>query len=264
MIQSKFEIPGKILISKGFNGLEKMVITTAYSSAEIYSFGAHITSFKPFGKPEMIWLSPNELYVPGKAIRGGVPICFPWFGGNKKNKDFPAHGFARIMEWDCVETGVLSDNRVKVVMELKASESTLKFWTYDFSLRLTAIFGKELEIELQNTNMGSEPFLYEECFHTYFRVDSVQHSIIHGLDGAIFMDRMKEDQLFVQSGAVKPNGPLTHLYLQCADTIEINDSVNNGIIETTQYGFANTVVLTPGDSAIQNFPDISTDWDTFV
>src|SRR5450432_3571780 len=107
----RHEIPGRVAISSGNGGLTRAVVTTKASTAEIYLHGAHITGFQKNSEPPLIFMSRKSYFAPDKPIRGGVPICFPWFG----NRDGePSHGFARITEWQLVKTSEKSDGSVRL------------------------------------------------------------------------------------------------------------------------------------------------------
>src|SRR5277367_6483775 len=111
----RYEIPDRIRFVPGNGGLTRAVVTTNASTAEIYLHGAHITGFQKNGEPPLLFMSDKSLFAPDKAIRGGVPVCFPWFGSHE---GMPAHGFARVTAWELIKTVALPDGSVRVGLRL--------------------------------------------------------------------------------------------------------------------------------------------------
>src|SRR5450432_3825163 len=117
----QFEIPGIVRIEPGNGGLTKLVVTSPKASAEIYLHGAHVTHFQPAGQKPVLWMSESSLFDASKPIRGGVPICFPWFGPRKDDPKSPAHGFARLREWKIESISHIGDE-VVVTLILKSDD----------------------------------------------------------------------------------------------------------------------------------------------
>src|SRR5215468_1329927 len=140
---SQFEIPDIAQVVEGNGGLPKVRITTPYVIGEIYLHGAHVTSWKPSAAEEMFFLSSQSRWQDGRAIRGGVPICFPWFGGKADDPKAPAHGFARTKSWH-LESISRAGNAVTVSMWTESDESTKRWCTADFRVVYRTTFGREL------------------------------------------------------------------------------------------------------------------------
>jgi len=178
------EIPGHIKFAGGNGGLTKVVVTTKTSMAEIYPHGAHIMHFQKNGEPPLIFMSRKSHFAPGKPIRGGVPICFPWFG----NRDGePSHGFARITEWQLVKTSVAADGAVTLQFALpgKPGSSAWNSLRTDFAVTVS----DALTMELTTTNEScDETIEFENCLHTYFHVGDIGAVKLTGLQGAPFDD----------------------------------------------------------------------------
>src|SRR5262245_37710636 len=98
-LNHRFALPGPAQVLEGNSGMPKVRITSPEVVGEIYLHGAHVTSWKPTGRDEVLFLSSRSRWEQGHAIRGGVPICFPWFGGKADDPKAPAHGFARTTVW---------------------------------------------------------------------------------------------------------------------------------------------------------------------
>src|SRR3954469_3362244 len=132
-----------VQFGQGNGGLTKVSIKTPAGSAEVYLHGAHVTQFQPAGKEPVLYMSSASAFKPDKAIRGGVPICWPWFGPNTADPKLPMHGFARVSEWS-VESASDGDDRSSVVLRLEPNESIRKLWPHDFVARFTVTVGAAL------------------------------------------------------------------------------------------------------------------------
>ena len=152
----RFEIPGTARIVQGNGGLPKVSITSPQAAGEIYLHGAHVTSWKPRGREEVFFLSSQSRWQDGSAIRGGVPICFPWFGGKADDPKAPAHGFVRTKAWQ-LESITQAGGAVTVSMFAESSADTKRWWAADFRLVYRVTFDSELTLELEVTNTGGTP-----------------------------------------------------------------------------------------------------------
>src|SRR5271166_1011353 len=166
-LDRRFAIAGIARVVAGNGGLHKVCITSPAASAEMYLDGAHITSWKPRGGEEVIFLSKHSRWEEGHAIRGGIPICFPWFRGKADDAQAPAHGFVRTKGWQ-IESITRTGEAVTVSMFTQSDEGTKKWWPADFRLKHRATFGKALRLELEVTNTGKTPLRFEEALHAYY------------------------------------------------------------------------------------------------
>jgi D-hexose-6-phosphate mutarotase len=232
-------------------------ITNKLAQADIYLHGAHVARFDPKGGKPLIWTSPASPFADGKSIRGGIPVCFPWFGPHKTVKDFPVHGFLRFRSTELLETAQLSDGRTRVVFGLKDDENTRKYWNHAFSATVQITVGSTLELSLSVTNTGCEPFSYEDCFHTYFAVGDVAKAVVPSFDGVGYIDRGKGDIRAVQKGDLKIRGETVNIYTLTPSSATIVDSPNRRRILCEQSGLANTVVWNPGEEAAAKNPEMA-------
>src|SRR6476660_728724 len=143
---------------RGSGNLDQIRVSNDLCSAEIYLHGAHVTHFHPKtqSKP-VLWLSDKSHFAPDKPIRGGVPICFPWFGPKADDPKAPAHGFARVMEWQLDGTKLNGDGSVSGSMSLESNEKTRQLWPADFIARQVVTFGRSLTMSFIVTNTGNAP-----------------------------------------------------------------------------------------------------------
>src|SRR5262249_45311261 len=118
-MDTNFDIPGKVKLAAGVNGLPRFEVTTALAEAHVYLYGAHVTHFQPAGQKPVLFLSKEAVFQPGKAIRGGVPIIFPWFGPRASDSKSPAHGFARTQSWATESVTENTDGSITIVLRLE-------------------------------------------------------------------------------------------------------------------------------------------------
>src|SRR5436305_3758045 len=122
---------------EGQNGLKKIVIDDDRVQGEIYLHGAHVTHFQPRGHKPLLFLSKQSRFEPDKAIRGGVPICFPWFGPKANDPAAPLHGFARVSEWNLDSVERVEDSTL-VILSMQSSDRTRVAWPHEFSAHFAA------------------------------------------------------------------------------------------------------------------------------
>jgi hypothetical protein len=193
----KFEIPGRVTFANGSGGLPKINITTGRSTAEIYQHGAHITGFQKNGEPPLLFMSRLSQFAAGKAICGGVPVCFPWFGQREGDV---IHGFARITEWDLIETAATPDGGVTIRFRLPSTTADAARLAYraEFVVAVT----DQLAMELIATNESADRnFDFENCPHTYFAVGDILDVSIAGLKGAHYLDKTDKSARKLESAA---------------------------------------------------------------
>jgi D-hexose-6-phosphate mutarotase len=237
----RHEILNRVRFVPGNGGLTKTVVTTNTSAAEIYLHGAHVTGFQKNGESPLLFMSDKSLFAPGKAIRGGVPICFPWFGSRE---GLPAHGFARVMAWELVATTALPDGSVCVRFQLpeNAGGANAFLGKVDFIVTVN----DALTMELHVTNPVAEPMIFEECLHAYFSVGDISDIAITGLKGAHYLDKPDNNARKLETGdAIKIVSEIDHVYLDTTGAVEIHDAKLRRIIRVQKINSASTVVWNP-------------------
>ncbi|MFP4053312.1 MAG: D-hexose-6-phosphate mutarotase [Phycisphaerae bacterium] len=237
---------------EGAGGLTKLVSTTDASQLEMYLHGAHLTHFQAAGRP-ILWMSERSWFEPGKPIRGGVPVCWPWFGPHPDNPDLPSHGFARLREWDVLgienvpqqQTPGEPPQRV-IELELRDDGETRRFWPGEFALKLTVVQGASLEIRLETTNLGDQPFEITEALHSYFAVSNVGDIRIEGLEGTPYIDKVDGDARKQQGDeAVTFDGEVDRPYLGTVSACTLVDEGLRRKIVVSKEGSRSTVVWNP-------------------
>ena len=248
-------IPGTAQILEGNGGLPKVRITTPDVIGEIYLHGAHVTSWKPSAAEEMLFLSSQSRWQDGRAIRGGVPICFPWFGGKADDPKAPAHGFVRTKSWQ-LESISQVGNVVTVSMFTESDETTKKWWPAEFRLLYRATFGSELSLELVVTNTGRTSLRFEEALHTYHRVGNINEARVRGLDGIQYLDKTDSNRKKMQQGEIAITSETDRVYLDTAGAIELYDPVLHRATRVMKQNSNTTVIWNPWVDKTRELSDL--------
>ena len=256
-------IPGVLRLEQDAHGLARFVVTNEFAEAQVYLLGAQVTDFRPAGQEALLWLSPLSSFETGKAIRGGVPIFWPWFGPHPSRTDQPAHGLARTREWRPLDAARLSDGRTRLRLSLSDDDQTRAAWPHAFALTLTVTVGSDLHLELTTTNGGDSPFSCADALHTYLRVRDVRQTSVTGLDGDPFVHSTRKFR-GVQSGPVTFEGEVNNIYVPNCRLLHIVDPVMKRRIEVAKAGSVATVVWNPGQEGGAAVKDIGAHWPEFV
>jgi glucose-6-phosphate 1-epimerase len=255
-LNSRFQIRGAAKVVEGNGGLPKIQITTPNALGEMYLHGAHVTSWKPAGEEEVLFLSPHSLYEDGKAIRGGVPVCFPWFGAKADDPKAPAHGFVRTKSWQLESIGQSGE---EIILSTVSDDGTRAVWPHDFRLEYRVVFGTELLMELTMTNAGKAPLRFEEALHAYYSVGDVTRASISGLDGVKYLDKTDSLHEKTQSGDITITAETDRVYLHTAHALELYDPVLQRRIAVEKEESRSTVVWNPWVEKAREMTDLGDD-----
>jgi len=264
-LNNQFGIAGKVQFRQGKGSLASIHITSSNASAEISLYGAQLLSYKPTGQHDIIWMSERSLFENGKAIRGGIPLCFPWFGPHVTDKTKPQHGFARLEEWNVVGVTEEADETITVSLNLQQSGSTLQLWPYHFNATAKFIIGETLEVALTVTNTGDSPFEYSDALHTYFNISSIDTIALEGLQNATYYDAFGTQLKTQQPELLYFNTETNRRYVNTTDSCIIHDKGYNRKISVSKSGSKVTVVWNPGEETTKTIADMTPNgFETFV
>lgn len=265
LLNDQFSLEGEVGFSEQEGDLIYIDVINKYAEATISLYGAHIIQYRPYETFDVLWMSPDSYFEEGKAIRGGIPICFPWFGPHASESSFPIHGFARIMNWKVVKTESMLKGETLVTLELNSSEETKKYWPFDFKAELDICVGPTLSVALRITNTGKEEFKYTSALHTYFNVSDISHVKIEGLKGASYYQGFG-DQIFTQEeDLLEITQEENRRYVNTDSEIILHDAAFRRRIKTEKEGSKVTVVWNPWSETVKKMPDIPEDgFETFV
>jgi len=258
-LNDTFAIPGVAQIVPGNDGQPKIKITSVAASAEIYLHGAHVTSWVPSGAEEVLFLSSKAQYQEGKAIRGGVPICFPWFNVKTDDPKAPSHGLVRTKTWD-LESITHEGNAIAVSLSTASDEATRKWWPHEFRAVQRITISSHLQMELTATNTGAEPFTFQEALHTYYRVGNVRHVRIVGLDHLSYLDNTEGNVEKLQYGDNTFTQRIDNAYLNTEAALVLTDPTLHRRILIGKQNSRNTVVWNPWAELASGMADLGDEW----
>jgi len=242
----RFELPNAIRFEDGSGGLSRAVISTPSAEAQIYLQGAHVTHWTPRGQKPVLFVSSKSLFAPGKAIRGGVPIIFPWFGPRRYGQPGPAHGFARTLKWEVEATRLRLDGDIEITFSLCPNETSRALGYGAFHLRFRVTVGSELQMELEVRNDSSSPLLFEEALHTYLAIGDIHQARVSGLEGTLYIDKTDGFQRKLLNHAPLQIGKETdQVHLGTKSACVVHDPVWNRRIIVEKSGSESTVVWNP-------------------
>jgi glucose-6-phosphate 1-epimerase len=250
-----FAISGVVSIGAGNQGLPRVSVQTPSASAEIYLHGAQLTSWRPAGAEEVIFLSQNSQWEAGRAIRGGIPVCFPWFRNKADDPKAPAHGFVRTKAWQ-LDSVAKQGDAVLVSLSTVSDEATRAWWPHDFQLTHNLTIGEELVQELVVSNTGNASLRFEEALHTYYRVGGAEAVRVQGLDGVAYLDNTDSNRKKEQEGDVVFTRQTDSAYIDTTHAVEIHDPLLRRRIRLTKQNSRTTVVWNPWSTGAQTLKDL--------
>jgi glucose-6-phosphate 1-epimerase len=265
-LTDRFGIPDALRFEEAPGGLVRACISTPTDEATLYLQGAHVAHWMPRGQRPVLFLSSRSQFAPGKAIRGGVPLIYPWFGPRGEGQPGPSHGFARTMEWSIESAWLHGSGEVEIALALTANDATRSFGYGDLPLRFRAIAGAELLMELEVRNNGSTPLVYEEALHTYFAIGDIRQASVTGLEGTSYIDKTNGFQRKkLGDSSLRIAQETDQVHLDTRATCVINDPVWNRRIVIEKSGSETTVVWNPWIEKTGAMPDMAPgEWEEMI
>ncbi len=253
----RFAAPG-IAIDRGPGGLLRVVVARGGTEGEVFLHGATVTRWRPPGGSEVLWVSGSSRWQPDAPIRGGIPVCFPWFGPHPTRTDLPAHGFARVRPWRLTGVEPLPMG-ARITLELSDDEATRAAWPHRFHLRLMVTFDHDLTVELAGSVDGAE-VACEAALHTYLTVGDAREVTLHGFNGSTYIDKVKAATRVVEGSApVRIVGETDRVYL-CADrSVRVVDPVARRSLWVIPGGAGAVVVWNPWIDKAKRMADFGDD-----
>lgn len=259
-IHPDVQLPGSVVATDGAGGLPVLRVSSPAATGEVYLHGAHVTAWSLGGHEPVLWLSRHSRFEVGAAIRGGVPICFPWLGPGREPGMTPAHGFARLVDWTLVD--VLEDaSHVSLVLRLTDDDvrdhPARVHWPHRFEALYVVTFGETLDLALTVRNTGDAAYSFEEALHTYLAVGDVRAVTVEGLEGSRYLDKTKDDGALVeQEGPVALTGETDRVYRSAA-TVTVADGRRSVVV--AKESSASTVVWNPWETKAAAMADFGND-----
>lgn len=274
-LNDSFGLPGVLLFDSGHNGLTRAQITLPTCTATVYLHGAHVTAWQPAGQAPGLFLSERSDFAEGKAIRGGVPVCFPWFGPRRDGSAGPSHGFARLQAWEVAFAALVPGSAgeadtLHLTLTLGPTELSRSLGFDSFRVAYEMIFGEDagqtLTLRMSVANTGMTPLRFEEALHSYFHVGDVREVSLAGLEGAAYLDKrdaMKEKR--APAELLRFTAQTDRVFPGNTDASVILDPVLARTITLRKRGSATTVVWNPWEDGAATLADMPPDaWPSFL
>jgi glucose-6-phosphate 1-epimerase len=253
-------LPDGARLETGPGGLERLALSASGGEAAVYLQGAHVAHFQPEGQRPVLWMSAESRFEAGRPIRGGVPICFPWFGPKAGAQDAPLHGFARILPWTLREVAPGADGSLRAILDLPASAAARGGFPHELPLSLAVTVGRSLRMELTVGNTDAVARTFEAALHTYFAVSDVRQVRLHGLEGVAYVDKTAAmARKPGESGPIAITAETDRVYLGTASAVTIEDPGWRRRVVVRKSGSATTVVWNPWVAKAKAMPDFGDD-----
>ncbi len=228
------------------HGLQYIEVKNEFGEGTVALQGAHVMRFKPhYEKNPVLWLSDYARYTPGRSIRGGVPICWPWFGAHPTDSTLCPHGFARVIPWKIVDVDTVYNGATRILLEMEQTPEAKRQLSYPYELTLNITIGRRLKLELATTNLATHPFSVGEAFHTYLAVSDVEQIKVTGVQERLYTDKLREYERGVENSFLSFRGEFDRIYMDHTADCFIHDAGYDRLIRVQKSGSSNTVVWTP-------------------
>lgn len=230
-------------------------IQNAFASASIALHGAHIIDYTPQDQEPVLFTSEQAIYREDKAIRGGIPICWPWFNAHPSDASLPSHGFARDRFWRLTSSTSKPDG-TRLTLELNTSDITI--WPHNTRLTLTITVGAELNLELTTHNLGKEPVSIGGALHTYFSIGAIERIKLTGLEKTRYLNTLDNTE-HQQSDPIQFSAETDNVYKETRAEVTIHDPVLQRKIFVAKSGSSSTVVWNPWIKKSSTMGDLKND-----
>jgi len=244
--QSAYEIRDELYFIEVEHGFTYIEINNARAHATISTYAGQVLSYRPKNQQhDLLFVSDNAMYEDGKAIKGGIPVCWPWFGPDPDGLGRPAHGFVRNRQWEMIASESLADGSTRVVLGLADSDETRRIWPHAFRLGIEISVGESLRVALVTHNTGDTTFSISQALHTYFLVGDISRTRVLGLDGGEYLDKMEGYARKTQSGPVTIDREVDRIYTGVSGALTIDDESFGRRIHIKSGGCSTAVVWNP-------------------
>lgn len=249
-LNKDFSIRDRINLKTGYGGLNYFELRMNGAVAHLYLHGAHVLFYQPAGQHPVLWQSEKSWFEPGKPIRGGIPVCWPWFGQHLNDPDQPFHGFVRLTEWECVSTSATKETTI-VNLQLPAYVCP-----QGISLKLTAELNDRLKVSITTINNSGSDFEFSEAFHSYFFIHDISTVKVTGLEGQKYIDKLSHSSSpQIQNEPIIFGKETDYVFINTTHNTTIVDEALKRIIHVSKENSLSTVVWNPWIDKSIRMPD---------
>lgn len=259
-MDAPFSLPESMTeVALGNAGLRGWRIATDACHALVSAQGAQLLAFQARGEEPLLWLSAQAAYTPGKAIRGGIPLCFPWFGPHPDDASKPAHGFARQREWSLVSATTTGDT-LALEFQLGADTATRALWPHDFLATLRMSLGRTLSLQLRVTNTGRDDCHFGFAFHSYLPLADSGEARLEGLEGSVCIDQLRPGrERQRQDGPLRFTGETDLIFLHTSGRCRLVDEVRDQALRINAPDCRSVIAWNPGAAKTARLGDMAPD-----
>lgn len=260
-LNDRYAIKNQLEVFAGKGGFPLIKINNQHAKALISLYGGQVLSFQPHHQAEdLLFLSEKSLYQPGKAIRGGIPVCWPWFGPDPKGLQRPNHGFVRNHFWQISKTAAINEGTTQVSLAFNESLKQENTWRQPFTVLLEITVGSELRLAMTTRNTGDKSFSITQAFHSYFRVGDIEQIKVEGLQGCDYFDKLDQGTQKRQDDELRIGSEIDRVYVEARRDLSVIDPVLQRRIRIQAPNTSTAVVWNPWQQTCQKMADL-TDFD---
>ena len=241
----KYGVGDQLVFCEGPGGFVIAQVKNPHAEAIVALHGGHIMSFRPLNHEPVLWLSSHSHFKTGKAIRGGIPLCWPWFANHPTDQTKPAHGIVRTAVWSVSESEKLADESTRLKLFIADSDETRMLWPHRFRLEMDCTISNTLRVKLIATNTDVKPFTCGGALHSYFNISSISNMTIKGLEGCPYIDKVDQGLRKMQAGSISVKSETDRIYLDTKAECTIEDSGIHRKIRISKKGSCTTVIWNP-------------------
>ena len=265
-LNADYGIVNQLKFVEGKGGFPVIEVDNNKAKARISAYAGQVLSFQPVGEPEdLMFVSENAYYKTGKATKGGIPICWPWFGPDPEGLGLASHGFVRNRMWQVLSTEAMATGETRVKLGVSSSAETQEIWPHSFELAIEIVVGTQLSVSLITQNTGSEAFSITQAFHTYFAIGDVNQVQVLGLEDASCLDKVDGGTQKTQAGAVTISAETDRIYTGVKPELVIDDAALGRRIRITTTGSHTAIVWNPWAEISAKMADLAEqDYQRFI
>jgi D-hexose-6-phosphate mutarotase len=227
-------------------------------AATVALMGGQMLSWHPNGQEEVLWVSDTRPKSPDQPLRGGVPVCWPWFGPHPRDQALPNHGFVRTRPW-AVTASFRDTQSTELTLKTATTPADLALWPHRAELTLRIIAGATLRLELTTRNTDTESFAVTQALHSYFHVADITNVEVEGFDGLDYLDKTDAYARKRQAGPITVNSEVDRIYLGHTGPAVIRDATLGRAIVITKSGSSSSVVWNPWEERAKQLGDLGAD-----
>ncbi len=258
-LSARFALGRQITFTEGEGGIPLVELAHEQARATVSLFGGQVLKFQPAGAEPVLWMSEHSHYDLARPIRGGIPVCWPWFGPPPLDDALPNHGFVRNRMWEVRATRVVDGEAAQLRLGLSDDADTLRMWPHPFDLELVISVDATLSVELVVRNPGHFSFVSGGALHTYLIVGNARDVLVHGLEECVFIDQLRPDTLRRQDGPVAFFQETDNIYIDTTASCILEDPNLHRRIRVDKAGSRSTVVWNPWVAKSRRMADFGDD-----